>query len=113
MDNGIKNIVKVIQFGAIGSFNLFFFKRFGENCLNRKLHTVFYELGNKNWKYLFKTKTVHSISGEISFFRIGCTPKEIVEAHFEAAKAEMKNKSASVDLDGRENFILYWIGCEK
>ncbi|XP_067677967.1 uncharacterized protein [Haliotis asinina] len=36
--------------------------------------------------------------GEISYFRIGCTPKEIVDQHFEDAKAAMAEKNTVVTL---------------
>lgn len=37
--------------------------------------------------------------GIITYFRIGCTPQEVVDAHFEAAKAEVSSQSATLDMN--------------
>lgn len=41
-------------------------------------------------------------SGEIDFFRIGCTPQEIVEQKFEEAKAETRSNTITLDLDPKK-----------
>ncbi|GFO03330.1 yrdc domain-containing protein, mitochondrial [Plakobranchus ocellatus] len=37
--------------------------------------------------------------GVITYFRIGCTPQEVVDAHFEAAQAEIRSQSATLDMN--------------
>ncbi|CAL1546488.1 unnamed protein product [Lymnaea stagnalis] len=36
--------------------------------------------------------------GIITYFRIGCTPQDVVDAHFEAAKAEIASKSSKLNM---------------
>ncbi|RUS82592.1 hypothetical protein EGW08_009666 [Elysia chlorotica] len=37
--------------------------------------------------------------GVISYFRVGCTPQEVVDAHFEAAKAEVNSQTATLNMN--------------
>ncbi|BFY99298.1 hypothetical protein BsWGS_02338 [Bradybaena similaris] len=37
--------------------------------------------------------------GIISYFRVGCTPQEIVDAHFEAARAEMAAQATTLNIN--------------
>ncbi|KAK6990839.1 YrdC domain-containing protein mitochondrial [Biomphalaria glabrata] len=39
--------------------------------------------------------------GIITYFRIGCTPQEVVDGHFEAAKAETAAKPTKLDMDAK------------